>query len=241
MFQRLSRLNRAFVVIAAVAVLGVQQASAAWICLPPLFSAVAWVATIANFAQNQLISQSRAGLSDSGDSERPTPLCLTDPVSLSVWAEPVNSEIQLSQTVTVKIYGEFSEPVISFGFHLDYDRTLLTLTGLTPASTFTALNSPHTDGVAGLAYPDSLEGDRVLLATARFKANAVGTSEIDIAVTPNDPTEGFELASACDSEATLAPASVTIIDRPIPEPSSLLLLLAGVGVLGRRTAFGRRT
>jgi hypothetical protein len=242
MMQRLSRFRRAIVVVVAVVALGGQQASAALICLPPVFCALSWLFAVGTVAQTAVTS--RTALTASGESEEPVPpLCLTEPVSLSVWAEPVHSQTQVSQTVTVKIYGDFSQPVVSFGFHLDYDSTLLTLTGLTPASSFHALNPTHAHGVAGLAYPDGLSGDRVLLATARFRANAVGTSDIGLVVTPNDPTEGFEVVGSCETQNTLTPASVTIVQRepppprpppPIPEPTSLLCVLAGMGMLRRR-------
>jgi len=145
--------------------------------------------------------------------------------------------------MTVQIYGSFSQPLTSFGFHLDYDDVLLDLKQLKLAPAFNPLASNYTDGVAGLAYPDSVSGDRVLLATARFTTKAVGDAEIGAAVTPNDPTEGFALSGACSSEATLTPATVTIIQRepppprpppPVPEPSSVLLLLAGAGLLWQR-------
>lgn len=245
MFQRLSRLGRAVPVVVVLAALGGQQARAEWICLPPAYSALAWLFTIGTLVERAQ-NHADAPTTDEAKDTVP-PLCLTEPVSLSVWAEPVRQEIQTSQSTTVKIYGSFSEPVISFGFHLDYDSALLNLNQLDLAPSFKALNSDYAAGVAGLAYPDGVSGDRVLLATARFTAMGTGTTQIGLTVTPGDPTEGFAMLGCGSGQVTFTPSSLTIIQRepppprpppPIPEPSSVLCLLAAIGLLRRRRAAG---
>jgi hypothetical protein len=245
MFQRLSRIGRAVIVVVVLGALGGQQVSAEWICLPPAFSCLAWLFSIGTLVHT-LQDQSRASLfpPDTEQSTEPTPpLCLTGPVPVSVWAEPVRKEVQISQSITVKIYGDFSQPVMSFGLHLDYDSALLGLQQLKLAPAFHPLHSNYTDGVAGLAYPSGVSGDRVLLATARFTTTGIGDADIGLAVTPNDPTEGFALSGVCGSQATLTPTTVTIIQRepppprpppPVPEPGSVLLVLTGTSLLRRR-------
>jgi hypothetical protein len=242
--HRLSRLGRAVVMVVVLAALGGQQATAGWICLPPALSCVSWLFALGTLAQNiQSELQSHTALDESGDTS--PPLCLTEAVSLSVWGEPAQQKVQVSQSVTVKIYGHFSQPVISFGFHLDYDSALLNLDQITLNPTFRALHSDYDAGVAGLAFPDGVSGDRVLLATARFTALGPGTTGIGLSATQADPTEGFAFVGCGEGDTSFTPSTVTIIQReppppkpppPVPEPSSVLGLLAGAAWLRRRRA-----
>lgn len=244
MLHRSSRLGRIFIILVGFAVLGGQQANAAWICLPPVFCALGWLftlGTVVQTAQETITSQSHAALTPTDDSaaEAP-PLCLTEDVSMSVWLEPDKTKINPGDALTVRIYADLSEPIVSFGFHLDYDTTRLFLDGLQVATAFRALDSQYPDGVAALAYPTPAEGDQVLLATARFTGRDVGTADIGIEITSGDATEGFALRGCGEGEMTITPTSVKI-ERPrrppppIPEPTTMLSLLVALGLLSRHT------
>jgi hypothetical protein len=244
MLHRSSRLGRNIIVLVSLAVLGGQQASAAWICLPPIACVLGWLFTLGGVVQGTqeaIASQSRAALTPTDDSsaaEAP-PLCLTEDVSMSVWLEADKAKINPGDSLTVKVYADINEPIVSFGFHLDYDTSLLFLDGLQVAPAFRALDSQYPDGVAALAYPTPAEGDRVLLATANFTGRDVGTADIGIAITAGDATEGFALRGCGEADITVTPTSVKI-ERPrrppppIPEPTTMLSLVVGFGLLSRR-------
>jgi len=236
MLHRSSRLGRIFIILVGFAVLGGQQANAAWICLPPVFCALGWLFALGTVTQETIASQSRAALTPTDDSAAETrPLCLTEAVSMSVWLEPDKTKINPGDALTVSIYADLSEPIVSFGFHLDYDTTRLFLDGLQVAPAFRALDSQYPDGIAALAYPTPAEGDQVLLATARFTGRDVGTADISLEMTAGDATEGFALRGCGEGEMTVTPTSVKIERRRIPEPTTMLSLLVGLGLLSRRT------
>jgi hypothetical protein len=244
MSYRWSRLGRNVGVIFALALLGGQQASAAWICLPPPPCPVIWLFGLGMLGGGIQELQSRMALtpSDQSDKEFP-PLCLTEAAPVSVWAEVSRSKVTVGQTFDVKIFADFSDPIISFGFHFEYDSALVALENIHLAPAFSSLQSNYADGVAALAYPNVAEGNRVLLATGHFRARTAGAGDIGVDVTSGDSTEGFALAGCGQAEANFTSDSVTIKDREpptkpkppvVPEPTSMVCLLAGLGLLRGR-------
>jgi hypothetical protein len=171
----------------------------------------------------------------------PPPLCLTDPPSPDVFLQSSKSDLTLGQTFSVRITANIDEPVVSFGFHLDYDTTRLTLLEIDVAPRFSPLHAEAASEVAALAYPRPVEGDNVLLAVARFTARALGRARIDIDTTPDDPREGFAYRDCGIAEPNSTPVRVTVQEPPpprrrppVPEPATVTGVLSAFLLLGRR-------
>jgi len=238
MRNRVSRFGRVALLLTGLALLGGQQASAAWICLPPPACPLIWFFTLTTIAQE--IPQSRFGMPPPSDSsEDAPPLCLTPPPSPSVFLQASKSDLMQNQAFSVKIYGDFEQPVVSFGFHLDYDSTRLTLREIDLAPRFRSLNTDAPSEVAAMAYPRSVAGNNVLLAVARFTASDLGTASIGVDIAAGDATEGFAYEECGVASPDTTPISVTIREPtprrrpPVPEPTTAMGLMSAL-LLGRR-------
>ncbi len=171
----------------------------------------------------------------------PTNVCPIDNATISVHVIPSVSEIARDGSFNVAITADIDQEVVAYGFHLAYDPSMLTLTSLAVPAAFQSLPAPRSDGVAALAYPNSAFGDDVLLATATFTARTVGVADIGVGVTPSDATEGFAWRICNYGAANVTPGQVTITEQPphptppVPEPATLLFLLGGLALIGRRT------
>ena len=94
------------------------------------------------------------------------------------------------------------------------------------------------DGLAGLAFPNSVSGEGVLLGTITFKGLAPGTASLVASYTEGDATEGLAIDPTGFATIEFQPASVTIV----PEPAAGSLLALGLGFLSRpkrRRSFDR--
>jgi len=127
---------------------------------------------------------------------------------------PSATDLHPGETFDVAIVGDITEEVVSYGFHMTYDTSLLALDGLTVAPQFTSAYSPRPDGLVATAYPTTAVGEDVLLGTAHFTARAVGTSNIGIEITPDDPLEGFAQRECGFAEMNVTPTVVTITWSP---------------------------
>ncbi|MCK4658299.1 MAG: PEP-CTERM sorting domain-containing protein [Phycisphaerae bacterium] len=86
------------------------------------------------------------------------------------------------------------------------------------------------DGLAGLAFPDSVSGDDILLGTFTFIPTGIGTTDLNLSYTLGDLGEGFALDPAGFADVMFTAGSITVI----PEPTALALLAFGGFVLIRR-------
>jgi hypothetical protein len=151
--------------------------------------------------------------------------------------QPASSEVTIGQGFNVSIVATIPDPVVGWGLDLSFDHAVLSLVGSPvigpvwlPA---TALDS---DGLAGLAFPSSISGTSVLLATVHLSAIAAGETDLTLSVTPGDLTEGFPLDPTGFATMTLGSAHVTAV----PEPTvAVLLLVASVLAMPRRRWPGR--
>ena len=151
---------------------------------------------------------------------------------LIVRFDPASTTVQVGNNVAIKIVADISVPVVGWGLDLSYNHSLLAqqggpAIGLLWMATF----APDGDGLAALAFPDSISGNSVLLATITFQAQAPGESDLILSTTPGDNTEGFPLDPTGFAQATFIPGHITVI----PEPVGIsLLLVSGLILLGKR-------
>jgi PEP-CTERM motif len=130
-----------------------------------------------------------------------------------------------------------ADEVLTFGFDVTVsDPTRTAFTGATVGGGFDddSPSLPDTD-VAGEAFP-SVTDDAIVLALLSFRAGQPGAVELGIASDLSDPNEGLRYLLAGQRELA---GGVTI--TVVPEPSTALLLAAGVALLVglgmRRSAF----
>lgn len=158
------------------------------------------------------------------------PVC-SAPAGVIVEVQPPNLVVATGQVFTVNVVADIHEPVVGWGLDLTFDPAVVSLTGAPaigpawlPAGTLDG------DGLAGLAFPASISGTEILLATMSFSAVALGQTELALDITPGDLTEGFPLDPTGFASVTLESGEVTVV----PEPTDLALLLIGAGLVMRR-------
>lgn len=129
--------------------------------------------------------------------------------------EPTEVQVLPGATLSIQLLADISEPVVGWGLDLSFDGTVLTHSAppaIGPA--WLAGHAPDGDGLLGVAFPASVSGNAVLLATLRFTAVAAGQTWLTATTTPGDRNEGFALDPEGFDAFTVQPASVTILPEP---------------------------
>lgn len=145
------------------------------------------------------------------------------PTDVCIRIEPGWSVVQPGEVFTVNIVAELNRPV--FGWGLDLSISMPGVLSMTAdpaiAPPWFAGVAPDGDHLVGLAFPDSIMGENVLLATLTFHADSPGLTQLTPGSTPGDNTEGFPLDPTGFATLTFHPALV----RVAPEPATVLLVL----------------
>lgn len=147
---------------------------------------------------------------------------------------PASQTVMLGDTVTVDVMSTgFADAVVGGGFDFSYDASVLSLTGISfgPEWDPLASSAGTHDAVAGTVtglFFNTFTGSPTgsfLNATLSFKAIGLGSSAITLAANPL-----FPFANLAAEEVPFSVASGTV--QAVPEPATVSLLLAGVGVMG---------
>lgn len=147
---------------------------------------------------------------------------------------PASQVVMLGDTVTVDVMSTgFADAVVGGGFDFSYDASVLSLTGISfgPEWDPLASNAGTHDAAAGTVtglFFNTFTGSPTgtfLNATLSFKAIGLGTSAITLAANPL-----FPFANLAAEEVPFGVINGSV--QAVPEPATVSLLLAGVGVMG---------
>ncbi len=146
--------------------------------------------------------------------------------------QPTAIQVAPGASFTIDLLADFSHPVTAWGLDANFDPAHLAASD--PAMVGPAWLSafaPDGDGLLGVAFPDSVGGDSVVLATLSFTALLPGETSLGASTTPGDLNEGFALDPLGFDTFTVQPASITVL----PEPTALVgLMVVGAGGLALR-------
>ncbi|MCL2330600.1 MAG: PEP-CTERM sorting domain-containing protein [Phycisphaerae bacterium] len=150
-----------------------------------------------------------------------------------VYAVPSATTVNVGDSVDVQLLADLGEPVVAWGLGLSFDRAILSETAAaTGGPAWETVFETGNDALMGLAFPDSISGNSVLLATFHFEAVSTGQAWLTPTITPGDLTQGFALDPAGFAIVQFAPA---VMINVVPEPMmSLGLLAIGSLVILRR-------
>ena len=162
-------------------------------------------------------------------------LAMTCCFASSVWGDIIvrfdspDVTVDLGEVFTIDIVADIPDPVLGWGLDLAIvDPAILSTVGA-PAvgpdwfGTF----APDGDGLAALAFPTSVSGNGVLLATMTFSADGLGETDLLLSTTAGDLTEGFPLDDTGFGTISFEPGHVNVI----PAPGAALLGIVGFGMI----------
>lgn len=150
---------------------------------------------------------------------------------ITVRFETPNVTVGLGQSFDLNILADIpdTEPVIGWGLDLIIDNDLIASRdpGQTIGSDWISAAALDGDGLAGLAPfgfpPVSITGDSVLLATVTLTATGIGQTDLLLATTIGDLSEGFALDFAGFAAVNFEAGQFTVI----PEPATNTLAVLG--------------
>ncbi len=156
------------------------------------------------------------------------PAKATATVSLAL---PSQSPV-VGELFEIQIVADLSDAVVGWGLDFSIaDDLVATVTQVEIDSAWIAVATVDGDGLAGVAFPDSISGTEVILATITLEALAEGTTQLWLSdENPADVSEGFALDPTGFDSVVYKPASLTVV----PEPATLTVLGWAVLVLLRR-------
>jgi hypothetical protein len=148
--------------------------------------------------------------------------------SVLVSATPSNPAFSAGQTLSVDILATIPSPILGFGIDFNFDLAQLALNSITIGSSWFSAVGTEPNDIAGLAFPAPVAGANVLLATLSFTALTSGSTTFDLAYDSTNLAEGFLLADGGFDTTNLRDESA--VTGLVPEPSSLLLVGAGLAL-----------
>jgi hypothetical protein len=147
---------------------------------------------------------------------------------------PATQQVQLGDVFSVDVMASgFADAVVGGGFDFSYDTAVLSLQGVSfgpewdPLASNAGTHDATTGAISGLFF-NTFTGSPAgsfLTATLSFRAIGLGTSALTVTANPLFP---FANLAAEEVPFDVASGSVTAV----PEPATMGLLLAGLGVVG---------
>jgi len=153
--------------------------------------------------------------------------------NIAVGFNPQDSFATPGDMVYVDIVADIpaNEALAGWGLEVWYDTGVATLLGVGINAPWTPAYAPDGDELAGLAFPDCVWGDGVVLATLTFQYIG-GVTPLIASYTAGDLTEGFAICPNLGGGFAMG----EFTDGSIyPEPATLsLLVLGGLALIRRR-------
>jgi|CXWL01.1.fsa_nt_gi hypothetical protein len=152
---------------------------------------------------------------------------LAQPIDVTARFGPPTQTVNVGDFFTVDIMADINHPIVGWG--LDFviaNQTVLSQSAVPSIgpSWFPSF-AQDGDGLAGLAFPTSISGSGIRLATLQLHADAVGDTNLLLSITPGDLSEGFALDPTGFATTTFELGHITVT----PEPAAaMLILIAGV-------------
>jgi hypothetical protein len=143
--------------------------------------------------------------------------------------------VETGEVFTMDILADVGDPLVGWGLDLSFDPSILSLVD-PPAMgpRWSPANAPDGDGLAGLAFVESVSGADVLLASVTFFAVSLGETDLILSTTSGDLNEGFALDPTGFAEPVYQGAHVSVVPEP---PTGLLCVIALATIaLARRCA-----
>ena len=160
-------------------------------------------------------------------------LCWATPALATVIVRlyPSDTVVEVGDIFALDIVADIPDLVLGWGLDLTIeDPAILSQAGSpTIGPSWLESGTADGDGLAGIAFPASVSGDGVLLATITLSADAIGQTDLILTVTGGDLTEGFPLDPTGFAVVSFEPGQVTVT----PEPAALSLLVLGGIAMGR--------
>lgn len=140
-----------------------------------------------------------------------------------VYFEPASLQVEPGSVFSIQMLADIPQPVVGWGLDMSLTGPHVSI-GDPPAigPAWLAGSAPDGDGLLGVAFPGSVAGDSVLLATLYFEAISPGEVSLAASATTGDLNEGFALDPSGFDDFTADPATITVL----PEPASL-----GIGLV----------
>lgn len=165
--------------------------------------------------------------------------CLTSSASgdISVRFEAPDVTVGLGDVFTMDIVADIDEPVLGWGLDLTIDNPSIVSTVGLPvidSAWFAAPFNPDGDGLAALAFPDSIVGTN-LLATVTFSADMLGETDLFLSADVADLTEGFPLDNEGFGSLTFQLGHVSVV----PVPAAVMLGIVGLAMIAATRRFFR--
>jgi hypothetical protein len=158
-------------------------------------------------------------------------ICMQD---VCVRFQPANYDAILGFDFTIDIRADINAPVVGWGLDVSMTTPGVIVQNANPTigPNWVAVNAQDGDHLAGLAFPNDVSGNDILLGTLHFHAVADGATDLLLSVTPGDHTEGFALDPTGFGTTQFDMGHVFV-----PEPQSLAFMISlGIVVLRFRNA-----
>ncbi len=163
-------------------------------------------------------------------------LCLASSVrgNIVVGFDTPDVTVSLGDVFALNIVADIDEPVLGWGLDLTIDNSSVLSTVGAPSigPLWVGAFTPDGDGLVAIAFPDSIVGTDILLATVFFSADVLGETDLFLSADDDGLTEGFPLDNVGFARITFEPGHVTVV--PVPAAGALALLGLGVVAWGRR-------